>query len=56
MVSYVVAYVRDEQRADGFITFAYVGEDGHSEPHRIVIEAYTEEDNALKERAKKMIG
>ena len=55
LVSYGATYVGEEQRAEGFITFAHVGEDGHSEGHGIVIEAETEEEKTLQERAKKFV-
>lgn len=55
LVSYIGACVGKEQRAEGFITFAHVGEDGHSKAHGIVIEPETEEDKSLQERAKKLL-
>lgn len=55
LISYVATYVGEEQRAEGFITFAHVGEEGHSKAHGIVIEPETEEEKTLQERAKKLL-
>ena len=55
LISYVATYVSDEQRAEGFITFAHVGEDGHSKAHGIAIESESDEEKNLQERAKKLL-
>jgi len=55
LVSYIATYVGEEKRAEGYITFAYVGEYGHSKAHGIAIEAETEGEIAQQERAKKML-
>ena len=55
MVSHVATYVGEEQRAEGYITFAHVGEDGHSKAHGITIEPESDEEKALQERAKKLL-
>lgn len=44
-----------KQRAEGFITFAHVGEDGHLKAHGIVIEPETEDGRSLQERVKKLV-
>jgi acyl-CoA hydrolase len=54
----LVTYVRvvksknGEFIVDGFMTFVHVGLDGQPIPHGITVEAVTEEDLALQEKAK----
>lgn len=54
----LVAYVRaitsrnEELIVDGFMTFVHVDSQGQPVPHGITIEAVTEEDFALQERAR----
>nr|MDA8125815.1 acyl-CoA thioesterase [Deltaproteobacteria bacterium] len=56
--SRLLVYVRamdskiEELIVDGFLTFVHVDPQGRSLPHGITIEAATEEDIALQERAK----
>ncbi len=54
----LIAYVRavnsrnEELIVDGFLTFVHVDPQGRPRPHGIAIEAATEEDIALQEKAK----
>jgi len=54
MVTYikVVKSKNDEFVVDGFMSFVHVDIQGRPVPHGIIIEAATEEDIALQERAK----
>lgn len=39
---------------DGFVTYVTMGPDGKSRPHGVTLEAVTEEDQALQERARQV--
>ena len=52
---YVSAEVRGNKVIEGFSTFVHIDKDGHSVPHGITIEAVTEEEIALMERAKSIM-
>jgi acyl-CoA hydrolase len=54
LVSYieVVKSKNEEHIVDGFLTFVHVDLQGKPLPHNLTIEAVTEDDKALQERAK----
>ena len=54
MVAYVETKVRDELAIDGFITFIHVDAEGHPVPHGLTIEAVTDEEKALAEKARNL--
>ena len=51
---YICAFVGDEKRIEGFISYVNVDESGKAQPHGIVIEAVSEEEQLLQERAKRL--
>lgn len=53
VVIYVSAEVKGSKVIEGFSTFVHIDENGRSIPHGITIEAATEEEIDLMERAKK---
>jgi acyl-CoA hydrolase len=47
--------VLDDPVVDGFITFIHVDSEGHSLPHNIEIEAKTDTDHEIQERAQALV-
>lgn len=56
MLAYVRVNVGDELMLDGFLTFVNVDSSGRAQPHGIVIEAATPEEEALQQRARQVSG
>ena len=56
LVSFVLATVSKNEQllVEGFLTFVHVGRDGRPLPHGIVIEAATQEEKELQERARSL--
>ena len=54
VIIYNTVYVGEDRRIDGFISYVIVDEDGHSMPHGITIEAETEEEKLLQNRARNL--
>jgi acyl-CoA hydrolase len=56
LVSFVRATVSKNEQllVEGFLTFVHVGRDGRPLPHGIVIEAATQEEKELQERARSL--
>ena len=55
LIVHVVAYVKNQKTHEGFVSFVKLGEDGRPQPHGTKIETETEEEKALRERAKKLV-
>ena len=49
--TYICAKVGEEKLIEGFISYVNVDENGKAQPHGIVIEAESEEEKQLQERA-----
>lgn len=54
LIAFVCMQVHDRQIVEGFITFIYVDETGKAEPHGIIIQPATPEEQDLYERAKRL--
>ena len=52
LICYVSAEAGGTRKADGFICFVHVDEWGKAQPHGVQVEAVTEEEKMLQERAK----
>lgn len=50
--TYICAKVGEEKLIEGFISYVNVDENGKAQPHGIVIEAESEEEKQLQERAR----
>lgn len=55
LMIYVLGETGGKLTIEGFITFVHIGEDSHAVPHGITVEAETEEEKVLQERAKKLL-
>lgn len=54
IITYICAFVGEDKRIEGFISYVNVDENGSAQPHGIVIEAESEEEKLLQERAKRL--
>jgi len=54
MIAFIETKVKGEVVISGFITFIHVDAQGHPLPHNLIIEAVTDEEKALVERAKNL--
>lgn len=54
MIAFIETKVKEEVVISGFITFIHVDAEGHPLPHGLTIEAVTDEEKALQEKAKNL--
>ncbi len=54
LVTHIRMEVNTQAVVEGFITFIYVDEEGHAQPHGITITPETEEERELYERARNL--
>jgi acyl-CoA hydrolase len=54
MIAFIEVRVKEDVVISGFITFIHADAQGHPLPHGLVIEAVTDEEKALVERAEKL--
>ena len=54
VVVYICAYVGDDKRIEGFITYVNIDKSGKAQPHGILIEAETEAEKQLQDKARNL--